>query len=42
MAAPPQLLSEAVIRTRVDQLATRIDEEHADVDLLVLIGVLKG
>ncbi len=42
MAAPPQLLSETEIRARVDQLATQIDEDYADVDLLVLIGVLKG
>jgi len=42
MAAPPQLISETEIRARVDQLATQIDEDYADVDLLVLIGVLKG
>ena len=42
MAAPPQLLSETGIGARVDQLATQIDENYADVDLLVLIGVLKG
>jgi hypoxanthine phosphoribosyltransferase len=42
MAALPQLFSESAIRTRVHELATRIDEDYADVDTLVLIGVLKG
>lgn len=42
MAAPPQLLSEAEIGARVDELATQINEDYADVDGLVLIGVLKG
>jgi hypoxanthine phosphoribosyltransferase len=42
MAAPPQLLSETEIWARVDELATQIDEDYAEVDLLVLIGVLKG
>ncbi len=40
MAAAPQLLSESAIRTRVHVLATRSDEDYANVDTLVLIGVL--
>jgi hypoxanthine phosphoribosyltransferase len=42
MATPPELLSETVIRARVDELAAQIDGDYADTDLLVLIGVLKG
>ena len=42
MALRPPLMSEDVIRARVDQLAARIDRDYADMDNLVLIGVLKG
>ena len=42
MDAPPVLLSEQVIRDRVDHLAAEIDAAYADAEQLVLIGVLKG
>ncbi len=42
MDAPPVLLSEEDIRTRIDHLAAEIDAAYADAERLVLIGVLKG
>lgn len=42
MTDPPPFLSEAEIQERVSQLASQIDDDYADVDTLVLIGVLKG
>ena len=42
MDTPPVLLSEQVIRDRVDHLAAEIDAAYESADRLVLIGVLKG
>ncbi len=42
MTAPPEFFSESEIRERVTELARQIDKDHSDVDLLVLVGVLKG
>jgi hypoxanthine phosphoribosyltransferase len=42
MATLPPLIPEPAIRTRVRELAARIDDDYADTDLLVLVGVLKG
>ncbi len=39
---PPQLISEAAIRTRVAELAAEIDRDYAESGTLVLVGVLKG
>lgn len=36
------MLSEAQIRNRVEQLAAQIDEDYAQADRVVLVGVLKG
>jgi len=37
-----ELISAASIAERVDELAARLAEDYADVDELVLVGVLKG
>lgn len=42
MAAPPELLSESEIETRVRVLAEEISKDYAEAGELVLIGVLKG
>ncbi|MCJ7726792.1 MAG: hypoxanthine phosphoribosyltransferase [Acidimicrobiia bacterium] len=42
MEQTTELISAAAIAERVDQLATRIDEEYAELGELVLLGVLKG
>lgn len=43
MAVEPRvLLSEATIAERVSQLAQKISEDYADVEELILLGVLKG
>ncbi len=46
MQLPPDieriLLDEATIQRRVHELATQISADYADVDELVLVGVLKG
>ena len=42
MNAPPVLLSEDEISSRVDELAAAIDGAYAGAGSLVLIGVLKG
>lgn len=42
MPSLPVLLSEEAIQHRVDELAAEIDADYADVDQLVLVGVLKG
>jgi hypoxanthine phosphoribosyltransferase len=42
MNAPPELISEADIRTRVAELAAEIDATYRDAERLILIGVLKG
>jgi hypoxanthine phosphoribosyltransferase len=42
MNAPPSLLSEEEILSRVAALATEIDAAYADAGQLVLVGVLKG
>lgn len=39
---PEILISEADIARRVEELAAQIDEDYADTDELVLIGILKG
>ena len=41
-APPPVLLSERQIAERVDQLARQISADHAGVDELLLVGVLRG
>ena len=41
-ALPPELISEAAIRKRVQELAAQISEDYADAGELVLVGVLKG
>jgi len=40
--APQVLISEAEIAAKVDELAARLSSDHAGVDEVVLIGVLKG
>ena len=42
MDSPKTLITEKEIRTRVDELAAQISKDYADVDEIVLIGVLKG
>jgi hypoxanthine phosphoribosyltransferase len=42
MSLPVVLISEEEIQTRVAELAAEISGDYADVDDLVLIGVLKG
>jgi hypoxanthine phosphoribosyltransferase len=42
MAALEPLLSEAAIRSRVEEIAAQIDGDYAGADRLVLVGVLKG
>jgi len=42
MKSPVVLLSEQEIQTRVDELAAQISADYADVDELVMVGVLKG
>jgi hypoxanthine phosphoribosyltransferase len=42
MDAPKTLISEEEISTRVNELAAQISKDYADVDEIVLIGVLKG
>jgi len=42
MSLPVVLISEAEIQTRVAELAAQISADYADVDDLVLVGVLKG
>lgn len=39
---PRELISETAILRRVDELAARIDADYADVDELLLVGVLRG
>jgi hypoxanthine phosphoribosyltransferase len=39
---PDELLSADTIAARVGELAARIDRDYADVESLVLVGVLKG
>jgi len=39
---PRELISEADILRRVDELAARIDADYADADDLLLVGVLRG
>jgi hypoxanthine phosphoribosyltransferase len=41
-ALPPELISEAAIRKRVEELAAQISEDYADAGEIVLVGVLKG
>ena len=41
-ALPPELISESVIRKRVNELAAQISADYADAGEVVLIGVLKG
>ena len=41
-ALPPELISEADIRKRVQELAAQISEDYAEAGELVLVGVLKG
>ena len=40
--SPPELISEAAIRARIAELATRISADYADKGDVVLVGVLKG
>ncbi len=40
--APPELISEDDIKARVSELAREISADYADVDDLVMIGILKG
>lgn len=42
MAVPPPLIVESQIAARVDELASEIDADYRDTDMLVLVGVLKG
>lgn len=42
VTTPPELLSAKRISERVTELAHQIDEDYADSDQVVLIGVLKG
>ncbi len=42
MNAPPELISEDDIKARVGELAREISADYADVDDLVMIGILKG
>ncbi|MDJ0941497.1 MAG: hypoxanthine phosphoribosyltransferase [Woeseiaceae bacterium] len=42
MNAPPELISEDDIKARVSELAREISADYADVDDLVMIGILKG
>ena len=42
MELTTELISAASISNRVDEMAARIEEDYADVDELVLVGVLKG
>ena len=42
MPNPKTLISEAEIKTRVDELAAQISLDYADKGELVLVGVLKG
>ncbi len=39
---PPILISERAIAARVDELARQISADYADVDELLLVGVLRG
>ena len=39
---PEVLLSEAVIQHKVEELAQRVSEDYAEVEDLMLVGVLKG
>jgi hypoxanthine phosphoribosyltransferase len=39
---PEVLFSEEVIRKRVSELGRRISEDYADVDELVMVGILRG
>jgi len=39
---PPILISERAIAARVDELARQISADYADVDDLLLVGVLRG
>lgn len=39
---PPILISEQAIAARVDELARQISADYADVDELLLVGVLRG
>lgn len=41
-ARPPEVVPEQELRRRVGELSARIDEDYAEVDELVLVGVLKG
>jgi hypoxanthine phosphoribosyltransferase len=42
MAQPPVMISEARLKTRVDELAAEISRDYRDAGELVLVGVLKG
>lgn len=39
---PEVLISETAIAAKVDELAARISQDYAEVDDLILVGVLKG
>jgi hypoxanthine phosphoribosyltransferase len=39
---PAVLFTEAVIRKRVNELGCQISEDYADVDELVMVGILRG
>ena len=41
-APPPPLISEAAIAARVGELARQISTDYAEVDDLLLVGVLRG
>ena len=42
MSSPKPVITREAIAERVAQLGRRIDDDYADVDNLVMIGVLKG
>ena len=39
---PEVLISEEQIRNKVGEIAARISADHAEVDDLILVGILKG
>jgi len=41
-SSPTTLIPEADIRRRIGELARAIDRDHADTELLICVGVLKG
>ena len=42
MSLPPELISEAAIKARVEELAAEISDDYRDKGDVVLVGVLKG